>query len=103
MTIAPTRTGKGVGTIIPNLAHHQPIPDLHRPERRECQNRRSRPPTIRAGPCSRSLRRRRTIGCVNPLDRFDLSGLDFAEDASTLADAMVNDEPGMSGEAHWNE
>ncbi|NKX17512.1 type IV secretory system conjugative DNA transfer family protein [Ochrobactrum pseudogrignonense] len=35
----------------------------------------------------------------NPLDQLDLAGLDVAEDASTLADALVFDEPGMAGEA----
>jgi type IV secretion system protein VirD4 len=39
----------------------------------------------------------------NPLDQLDPAGLDVAEDASTLADALVFDEPGMAGEAHWNE
>ena len=39
----------------------------------------------------------------NPLDALDPAGLDVAEDASTLADALVFDEPGMAGEAHWNE
>jgi type IV secretion system protein VirD4 len=39
----------------------------------------------------------------NPLDTLDPAGLDVAEDASTLADALVFDEPGMAGEAHWNE
>ncbi|MCY1242800.1 hypothetical protein D9M72_557900 [compost metagenome] len=27
----------------------------------------------------------------------------MAEDVSTLADALVFDEPGASGDAHWNE
>ena len=39
----------------------------------------------------------------NPLDTLDPSSLDVAEDAATLADALVFDEPGMVGEAHWNE
>jgi type IV secretion system protein VirD4 len=39
----------------------------------------------------------------NPLDTLDPTGLDVAEDASNLADALVFDEPGMGGEAHWNE
>jgi type IV secretion system protein VirD4 len=40
----------------------------------------------------------------NPLDHArPLAGLDVAEDASTLADALVFDEPGMAGDAHWNE
>jgi type IV secretion system protein VirD4 len=39
----------------------------------------------------------------NPLDRLDPASLDLAEDANTLADALVHDAPGQSGEAHWNE
>ncbi|KQW72563.1 hypothetical protein ASD03_31320 [Ensifer sp. Root127] len=34
---------------------------------------------------------------------LDPAGPDVAEDASTLADAVVFDEPGMAGDAHWNE
>lgn len=37
------------------------------------------------------------------MDSVDPDGLDVAEDASTLADALVYDEPGTAGEAHWNE
>ncbi|WP_419790022.1 type IV secretory system conjugative DNA transfer family protein [Sphingomonas zeae] len=39
----------------------------------------------------------------NPLDRLDPTSLDLAEDANTLADALVHDAPGQSGDAHWNE
>ncbi|NVD42801.1 type IV secretory system conjugative DNA transfer family protein [Ensifer sp. HO-A22] len=34
---------------------------------------------------------------------LDPDSLDIAEDASTLADALMFDEPGMAGDAHWNE
>jgi len=39
----------------------------------------------------------------NPLDRIDPAGLDLADEAMTLADALVHDAPGEAGEAHWNE
>src|SRR3546814_3700120 len=39
----------------------------------------------------------------NPLDRLDPESLDLAEDAMTLADALVHDSAGQGGEAHWNE
>ncbi|MGO7837864.1 type IV secretory system conjugative DNA transfer family protein [Rhizobium johnstonii] len=39
----------------------------------------------------------------NPMDGFNPAGIDVAEDVSTLADALVFDEPGLSGDAHWNE
>ena len=45
----------------------------------------------------------RTPARYNPLDRLDPTSLDLAEDANTLADALVHDAPGQSGEAHWNE
>jgi type IV secretion system protein VirD4 len=104
LTMAPTRTGKGVGTIIPNLltADRSVI----------CIDPKGENARI-AG------RARQTFGPVhvldpfrvtdkpsaafNPLDALDPDGLDVAEDASTLADALVYDEPGTAGEAHWNE
>ena len=39
----------------------------------------------------------------NPLAGLDPDGLDLAEDAALLADALVHDPPGQVGEAHWNE
>lgn len=102
--MALTRTGKGVGTIIPNLL------TANRSEL--CID----PKGENAGI---SARARQSFGPVhildpfgatgassasfNPLDMFDASGLDVAEDASMLADALVFDEPGMAGDAHWNE
>src|SRR5690606_34447431 len=104
LTMAPTRTGKGVGTIIPNLL------DLNRSV--ICIDPKGENARI-AG------RARQKFGPVhvldpfgitgqpsaafNPLDALDPDGLDVAEDASTLADALVYDEPGAAGEAHWNE
>jgi type IV secretion system protein VirD4 len=101
LTMAPTRTGKGVGTIIPNLltADRSVI----------CIDPKGENARI-AG------RARQMFGPVHVLDPFAVTGmgsaafnpldaldLDVAEDASTLADALVHDEPGMGGEAHWNE
>src|SRR3954471_5848911 len=39
----------------------------------------------------------------NPLDGLDPNSLDLAEDAATIADALVHDPPGQVAEAHWNE
>ncbi|MFL0588298.1 type IV secretory system conjugative DNA transfer family protein [Sphingomonas olei] len=39
----------------------------------------------------------------NPLAQLDPTSPDLAEDAQTIADALVHDAPGQSGEAHWNE
>jgi type IV secretion system protein VirD4 len=39
----------------------------------------------------------------NPLTELDPDSLDVAEDAASLADALVYDSPGEAGDAHWNE
>jgi type IV secretion system protein VirD4 len=104
LTIAPTRTGKGVGTIIPNL--------LDYPGSVVCIDPKGENARITA-------RHRARFGPVhvldpfgvtgigaaafNPLDRIDPGGLDLADDCMTLADALVYDAPGEAGEAHWNE
>lgn len=102
ITIAPTRSGKGVGTIIPNLltANRSVV----------CIDPKGENARI-------TLRQREKFGPVhcldpfgisgqisaryNPLDRLDASSIDLAEDAMTLGDALVFDE--AETEAHWNE
>ena len=102
LTIAPTRSGKGVGTIIPNLltANRSVV----------CIDPKGENARV-------TMRQRETFGPVhcldpfgisgrptaryNPLDRLDAASLDLAEDAMTLADALVFDE--HETEAHWNE
>ncbi|WP_322966053.1 type IV secretory system conjugative DNA transfer family protein [Sphingomonas fuzhouensis] len=104
LTIAPTRSGKGVGTIIPNL--------LDYPFACVCIDPKGENARIAA-------RQRRRFGPVhvldpfgitglapaacNPLDRIDPDGLDVADDCMTLADALVHDAHNEQGEAHWNE
>ena len=104
LTIAPTRTGKGVGTIIPNLLDY-PGPVV-------CIDPKGENARITA-------RHRARYGPVhvldpfgvtglpgaafNPLHRIDAQSLDLADDCMTLADALVYDAPGEAGEAHWNE
>lgn len=104
VTIAPTRSGKGVGAIIPNLL----------------TARRSIVCIDPKGENARITRRQRgTFGKVHILDPFNITGeggalynpmghldagsLDLAEDAATLAEAIVLDPPGQVQEAHWNE
>jgi len=102
ITIAPTRSGKGVGTIIPNLltANRSVV----------CIDPKGENALV-------TMRAREVFGPVhcldpfgisgqetsryNPLDRLDAISLDLAEDAMTLADALVFDE--AETEAHWNE
>ncbi|EJC77940.1 type IV secretory pathway, VirD4 component [Rhizobium leguminosarum bv. trifolii WSM2012] len=104
LTMAPTRTGKGVGTIIPNLltADRSVICIDPKGENAKIASRarQSFGPVHVLDPFGVTGM---TSAAFNPLDTLDPDGLDVAEDASTLADALVFDEPGMTGEAHWNE
>ena len=104
LTMAPTRTGKGVGTIIPNL--------LTADRALVCIDPKGENARI-AG------RARNRFGPVHVLDPFGVTGRpsaafnplaqldpghpDVAEDAASLADALVYDPPGEVSEAHWNE
>ncbi|NKL59733.1 type IV secretory system conjugative DNA transfer family protein [Rhizobium leguminosarum] len=104
LTMAPTRTGKGVGTIIPNLltADRSVICIDPKGENAKIAGRARRQfgPVHVLDPFGATAE---PLAAFNPLDALDPNGLDVAEDASTLADALVFDEPGMAGEAHWNE
>jgi len=104
ITLAPTRAGKGVGTIIPNLL---------------TANR----PVLVIDPKGENARitaaARQKFGTVHVLDPFGVTGLpgaaynpldrltpdspDLGEDAAGLAEALVMDPPGQVSEAHWNE
>ena len=104
LTMAPTRTGKGVGTIIPNLltANRSVV----------CIDPKGENAKITG-------RARNRFGQVHVLDPFGVTGipssafnpfamldpdsLDVAEEAASLAEALVYDLPGEAGEAHWNE
>jgi type IV secretion system protein VirD4 len=104
LTMAPTRTGKGVGTIIPNLLTVSRSVICVDPKGENATiTSRAR---LKFGPVHIldpfGVTGQRSAG-FNPLDGLDIDGPDIAEDAGTLADALVFDEPGMAGEAHWNE
>lgn len=104
LTLAPTRAGKGVGTVIPNLLT-VPRPVLVIDPKGENA-------MIAAGA-------RQRFGAVHILDPFGVTGLpasaysplgqldpeslDLGEDAASLAEALVIDPPGQVSEAHWNE
>ncbi|MFN7025828.1 MAG: type IV secretory system conjugative DNA transfer family protein [Pseudorhizobium sp.] len=104
LTMAPTRSGKGVGTIIPNLLKADRSIICIDPKGENAKiTARARE---RFGPVHVldpfGVTGMTSAAC-NPLDRLNLSSLDLAEETSTLADALVADDPGMVGEAHWNE
>jgi type IV secretion system protein VirD4 len=104
LTMAPTRTGKGVGTVIPNLlVQNRSVICIDPKGENTRVTGRARygfgpvhildPFEVTGDPTA----------SYNPFDRLDPDSIDIAEDAAVLADALVYDEPGQSGEAHWNE
>ncbi|GAA4226395.1 type IV secretion system protein VirD4 [Sagittula marina] len=104
ITLAPTRAGKGVGTVIPNLLAAERSVLVIDPKGENARI---------AGEA------RRRFGTVHVLDPFEVSGmpsaaynpfdrltpdsLDLGEDAASLTETLVMDPPGQVTEAHWNE
>ena len=104
LTLAPTRAGKGVGTVIPNLLTADRSVLVIDPKGENARI---------AGEA------RRRFGAVhvldpfgvtgmassayNPLDRLSAASPDLGEDAASLSEALVMDPPGQVSEAHWNE
>jgi type IV secretion system protein VirD4 len=102
--MAPTRSGKGVGTIIPNL--------LTLDRSVICIDPKGENTRIAAR--ARGLFGKvhildpfgvtgRVSASFNPLASLDAASLDVAEEAAILADALVYDPPAQVAEAHWNE
>lgn len=102
--MAPTRTGKGVGIIIPNLltANRSVICIDPKGDNAKIAGRaRNRfgpvhvidPFSVTGIPSA----------AFNPLAMLDPASLDIAEEAATLAEALVYDVPSEAGDAHWNE
>ena len=104
LTIAPTRSGKGVGTIVPNLLTANRsvlcIDPKGENARVTARARAMYGPVHILDPFGVSGQ---PGGAFNPMDGLDPRGVDVAEDAAVLADALVHDPPGQSGDAHWNE
>ena len=104
ITIAPTRTGKGVGTIIPNLlavGRSMLVVDPKGENAAATWHARSLfGPLHVLDPFG--ITGRPSAAC-NPLDRIDAAAPDAAEDAALLADALIIDPPHQVVEAHWNE
>ncbi|TAU57140.1 type IV secretory system conjugative DNA transfer family protein [Rhizobium ruizarguesonis] len=104
LTMAPTRSGKGVGTIIPNLLTADRSIICIDPKGDNAiiagDAREKFGPVHILDPFGITGR---PTAAFNPMDGVDKDSVDVAEDATTLADALVFDEPGLSGDAHWNE
>ncbi|MGE4482424.1 type IV secretory system conjugative DNA transfer family protein [Acidocella sp.] len=104
LTMAPTRSGKGVGTIIPNLLTLDRSVICIDPKGEN----------TRIAGRARGLFGKvhildpfsvtgRVSASFNPLASLDAASLDVAEEAAILADALVYDPPAQVAEAHWNE
>ena len=104
ITLAPTRAGKGVGTVIPNLLAAERsvlVIDPKGENARIAGEARRRFGTVHVlDPFEVSGH---PSACYNPLDRLTPDSLDLGEDAASLTEALVIDPPGQVTEAHWNE
>jgi len=104
ITLAPTRAGKGVGTVIPNLLAAERsvlVIDPKGENARIAGEARRRFGTVHVlDPFEVSGH---PSAAYNPLDRLTSDSLDLGEDAASLTEALVMDPPGQVTEAHWNE
>ena len=104
ITLAPTRAGKGVGTVIPNLLSAERsvlVIDPKGENARIAGEARQRFGTVHVlDPFEVSGM---PSAAYNPLDRLTPDSLDLGEDAASLTEALVMDPPGQVTEAHWNE
>jgi len=104
MTLAPTRSGKGVGTIIPNLLRVDRSVLVIDPKGENARITGDArlgfgelhvldPFGISGHPSA----------AFNPLAELDPNSMDLGEDAAALADALVFDPPDQVKDSHWNE
>lgn len=104
ITLAPTRAGKGVGTVIPNLLavdRSVLVIDPKGENARIAGEARRRFGTVHIlDPFEVSGH---ASACYNPFDRLTPDSLDLGEDAASLTEALVMDPAGQVQEAHWNE
>ena len=104
ITLAPTRAGKGVGTVIPNVLAAERsvlVIDPKGENARIAGEARRRFGTVHVlDPFEVSAH---PSAAYNPLDRLTPDSLDLGEDAASLTEALVMDPPGQVTEAHWNE
>jgi type IV secretion system protein VirD4 len=106
LTIAPTRAGKGVGTIIPNLLTYRGSAFVIDPKGENAR--------------ATAVRRKAMGQTVHVLDPWNITSLgqarfnpmmmmmdansvDLAEDAALIAEALVPSNAGTAPEAFWEE
>ena len=104
ITLAPTRAGKGVGTVIPNLLAAERSVLVIDPKGENARITWAAREDMGAvhvlDPFGVSGR---PSAAYNPLDRLSADSPDLSEDATSLADALVVDPASQVGDAHWNE
>jgi len=104
LTLAPTRAGKGVGTVIPNLLAAERSVLVIDPKGENARITWAAREDMGAvhvlDPFEVSGR---LSAAYNPLDRLSADSPDLSEDATSLADALVVDPASQVGDAHWNE
>ena len=104
ITLAPTRAGKGVGTVIPNLLAAERSALVIDPKGENAriagEARQRFGTTYVLDPFEVSGM---PSAAYNPLDRLTPDSLDLGEGAASLTEALVMDPPGQVTEAHWNE
>ena len=104
MTLAPTRSGKGVGSVIPNLLHAWRSVIVVDPKGENARiahrTRAAMGPVHVFDPFGLTGY---PSAALNPLDALTPDSPDLGEDAATLAEALVMDPPGQVQDAHWNE
>jgi type IV secretion system protein VirD4 len=110
ITLAPTRAGKGVGTVIPNLLAAERsvlVIDPKGENARIAGEARQRFGPVHVldpfGVGNTGMVSGHPSAAYNPLDRLTPDSLDLGEDAASLTEALVMDPPGQVTEAHWNE
>ena len=110
ITLAPTRAGKGVGTVIPNLLAAERsvlVIDPKGENARIAGEARRRFGTTHVldpfGVSDTGKVSGRPSAAYDPLDRLTPDSLDLGEEAASLTEALAMDPPGQVSEAHWNE
>ena len=110
ITLAPTRAGKGVGTVIPNLLAAERsvlVIDPKGENARIAGEARRRFGTTHVldpfGVSDTGKVSGMPSAAYNPLDRLTPDSLDLGEEAASLTEALAMDPPGQVSEAHWNE
>lgn len=107
MTIAATRSGKGVGTVIPNLLEHSGGVVVTDPKGENYaatagyRSQRLGQQTIPLDPFRLSdASETNRVWAINPLDLIDMDGEDYVETAMMLADMIVG-QTLDTGDNHW--